>query len=129
METNKVICDTNIISEYLRGNEDIARKINEIGFDNILITPVVYIELIRWLSVFKGLTTKQRKDYKTAFDSLKILHLNKEISIKAMEISNSDNTLDAPDILIGTTAVYHKTPIFTLNKKHFKRIKNIKIYN
>lgn len=55
--TNKVICDTNVISAYLQGSPKIVEKINEIGIDNIYITPVIYIELIRWLSVYKGLTS------------------------------------------------------------------------
>lgn len=125
--TNKVICDTNIISQYLNGNERIREKIREIGFENIYITPVIYIELIRWLSVYKGLTPTQRKNYKSAFNSLKVLHLTREISALAMDISVKVDSLDAPDILIGATAVHYKIPVFTENIKHFSLIKKISI--
>lgn len=125
--TNKVICDTNIISQYLNGNERIREKIREIGFENIYITPVIYIELIRWLSVYKGLTPQLRREYKKTFNSLKVLHLTREISALAMDISIKVDSLDAPDVLIGATAVHYKIPVFTENIKHFSLIKKISI--
>lgn len=125
--TNKVIYDTNIISSYLQGNPKIVNKINEIGIDNIYITPVIYIELIRWLSVYKGLTPVQRREYKKAFNSLKVLHLTRDISALAMDISVKVDSLDAPDVLIGATAVHYKIPVFTENIKHFSLIKKISI--
>lgn len=50
-----VICDTNIISKYLEGVPLVVKNINVIGTDNIAITPVILIELNKWLSVFKGI--------------------------------------------------------------------------
>lgn len=125
--TNKVICDTNIISSYLQGNPKIIKKVNEIGLENVYITPVIYIELIRWLSVYMGLTPQLRKSYKNFFNNLKVSHLTREISALAMDISVKVDSLDAPDILIGATAVHYKIPVFTENIKHFSLIKKISI--
>lgn len=128
MDTNKVICDTNIISQYLVGNQSIIEKIKEIGGDNICITPIVYIELMRWLSLYKGFTPTQRREYKKVFSSLKVLHLNKEISVLSMEISLKVDSLEPADILIGATAIYYNLPLYTQNIKHFKQIKNVRLY-
>ncbi|WGU70369.1 hypothetical protein QIU18_13170 [Capnocytophaga canimorsus] len=57
--------------------------------------PVIYIELIRWISVYKGLSVTERRDYKDFFNSLKVLHLNKEISIRAMENAVKADSVDA----------------------------------
>ncbi|MFK8294827.1 type II toxin-antitoxin system VapC family toxin [Capnocytophaga canimorsus] len=130
MQTNKVICDTNIISNYLgeKGKPEIKQEVLEIGLENIVITPVIYIELIRWISVYKGLSVTERRDYKDFFNSLKVLHLNKEISIRAMENAVKADSVDAADILIATTAMYYDLPVFTDNTKHFKQIKGVKLH-
>ena len=126
MET-KIICDTGIISDFFEGKTKIVQKISEIGANNIVITPVIRIELIRWLSLYKVDKSKRTKILKI-IKKLPLLHINEGISKIAVDISDKDNTLDAPDILIGATAIYHKIPVYTLNEKHFERISDIKLY-
>ncbi len=123
----RIICDTGVISRYLKGEFPCLNKIMEIGLENIYITPIVRIELHRWLSVYKGLTLQQRKFINETIKKLPIIHLNTNISKIAIEISDKDNSLDASDILIGATAIYNKIPLYTINKKHFKRMKGIKL--
>lgn len=124
----KLICDTNIISEYLRGNEQIIEEIEKIGFENIAITPVIYIELLRWLSCYKGLSKEERKDYKDFFLGLKVIHLNEGISVLSVGISEKINSLEPADVLIGATAIYNDLPLFTLNKKHFLPMENLELW-
>ncbi len=119
----KVICDTGVISRYLRGEPKYIDLINEIEFKNIVITPIIRIELHRWLSLYKGLSVSERNYFRKIITNLPLIHLNSNISKLAVEISNKDNSLDTPDILIGATAIYHKIPLLTANKKHFKRMK------
>ncbi|GIZ15063.1 PIN domain-containing protein [Capnocytophaga catalasegens] len=130
MQAIKIICDTNIISNYLgeKGDIKVKQEVLKIGIENIVITSVVYMELIRWLSSYKGFSKSERIKCKNFFDSLKVLHLNKEISVRAMEISKKIDSIDAPDVLIATTAIYNKLPLYTLNVKHFERIKGVKLH-
>ena len=123
-----VICDTNIISKYLERVPKVVENIEAIGIENIAITPVILIELNKWLSVFKGIDKPTRQKYKKKFDTLKMLHLNKGISELSIDISKKDNSLDPADILIGATGVYYDLPVYTHNLKHFKLIKDIILY-
>ena len=118
-----VICDTNIIGKYLFRDPSVVKQIGSIGLRNIYITPIVYIEIIHWLSSYKKFTRADRKEIKDFLDELKILHLNKGISELSIEISKKDNSLDVADILIGATGVYYDLPVYTHNIKHFKLIK------
>ena len=127
--TYRVICDTNIISKYLERVPKVVENIETIGIENIAITPVILIELNKWLSVFKGIDKPTRQKYKKKFDTLKMLHLNKGISELSIDISKKDNSLDPADILIGATGVYYDLPVYTHNLKHFKLIKGITLYN
>jgi len=123
-----VICDTNIIGKYLFRDPSVVKQIGSIGLKNIYITPIVYIEIIHWLSSYKKFTRADRKEIKDFLDELKILHLNKGISELSIEISKKDNSLDVADILIGATGVYYDLPVYTHNIKHFKLIKGITLY-
>ena len=124
-----VICDTNIIGKYLFKDPLVLRQINLLGgMKNIYITPIVYIEIIHWLSSYQKFTREDRKEIKKFLDELKMLHLNKSISELSIEISKKDNSLDMPDILIGATGVYYEVPVYTHNLKHFKLIKGITLY-
>jgi putative PIN domain protein len=124
-----VICDTNIIGKYLFKDPLVLRQINLLGgMKNIYITPIVYIEIIHWLSSYQKFTREDRKEIKKFLDELKMLHLNKGISELSIEISKKDNSLDMPDILIGATGVYYDLPVYTHNLKHFKLIKGITLY-
>lgn len=123
-----VICDTNIIGKYLFRDSLVLRQIGKIGLRNIYITPIVYIEIIHWLSSYQKFTREDRKEIKKFLDELKMLHLNKSISELSIEISKKDNSLDMPDILIGATGVYYDLPVYTHNLKHFKLIKGITLY-
>ena len=123
-----VIYDTNIIGKYLFRDPSVVKQIGSIGLRNIYITPIVYIEIIHWLSSYKKFTRADRKEIKDFLDELKILHLNKGISELSIEISKKDNSLDVADILIGATGVYYDLPVYTHNIKHFKLIKGITLY-
>ena len=123
-----VICDTNIIGKYLFRDPSVVKQIGSIGLRNIYITPIVYIEIIHWLSSYKKFTRADRQEIKDFLDELKILHLNKGISELSIEISKKDNSLDVADILIGATGVYYDLPVYTHNIKHFKLIKGITLY-
>ncbi len=120
---DKILCDTGVISRALQNREPYAGILNRIGVSHVVITPIIRIELHRWLSVYKGLTCKQRNLLRNTINGFPILHITENISKIALEISDADNSLDAPDILIGATAIYHKIPLLTANKKHFKRMK------
>jgi predicted nucleic acid-binding protein len=58
-----------------------------------------------------------------------VLPFDMDCSNKAVEIfidlSKSNKLIDMADILIGATAIAHKLPVATLNKKHFQRINNL----
>ena len=95
-----VICDTNIISKYLERVPKVVENIEAIGIENIAITPVILIELNKWLSVFKGIDKPTRQKYKKKFDTLKMLHLNKGISELPIFLS----------VLRECTTIYPYTP-------------------
>ncbi len=46
MEKKLILCDTNIIIEFYKGNQAIVEKLRKIGIDNILISSITLAELV-----------------------------------------------------------------------------------
>lgn len=120
-----VLADTNIIIEFLKGNEIIINKLKKIGFENISISSISLMELY-----FGAFNKTELKAIKKALTSLQIINLNEHISLIAVtliEKYSKSHNLTIPDALIASTALEKKIKLYTLNIKDFKYIKNLKL--
>ena len=127
MNTELVLCDTNILIAALRGDfktiEILTQKITQ---QNIVISTITYMELCRG-SLNKTHLNKLTKELK----GYNILHIDESISIKAMELIKDyhlSHNLQIPDAIIAAASLEYKLPIFTFNLKDFKYIKGIKLF-
>ena len=61
---------------------------------------------------------------------LKNIPVNQVISTKSIELLSHyslSHNLNLPDALIAATALYHKIPLYTLNRKDFRYIEEIEL--
>jgi len=126
METRIIICDTNILIEYFKGSEIISNKLQKIGVDSIAISTITISELY-----FGALNKKELSQIKSNLSCLTQLPLNVSISdifLNLMEKYCLSHKLTIPDAIIAATSIYYDAPLFTLNKKDFKFISRIKLY-
>jgi len=120
-----MLIDTDVLIWYMRGNEK-AYKLIE-GLNNFYISVVTYIELVQGMRNKQELTELRRAIRNW---NCKIIHINEEISSKAMfyvERNFLSNSLQLADSLIATTAIVNGLTILTGNDKHFKVIKELDI--
>ena len=121
-----VICDTNVIIEYFKGNNKTKNILKKIGFENISISSITVMELL-----FGALDKKELKLIQNTMDNYNILHLNEDISKNAIDLigrySKSHN-LDIPDALIAATAIKKEISLFTYNNKDFRYIEDIVLF-
>ena len=121
---NKIICDTGVISRFLtQKDKNIVNTINKIGLDNVCITPLNKIELLNWISGYKDITKEMRSKLLKSIKALPIIHINEAISKLAIEMSDDQINSKPADTFIAAIAKYHKTPIYSLNNKHFEILK------
>lgn len=126
MEKKLVLCDTNIIIEFYKGNGEIVEKLQKIGVENIFISSVTAAEL-----VFGAINKKELKTIIADIAQLNLFPLNEIISeqfLKLMEQYSLSHRLDIPDALIAATALVNDLELFTLNVKHFKYIHKLKLF-
>jgi len=121
----KVVLDTNILIEILKGNEKIISFLD--NFDNFYISAVSKMELF-----YGALNKRELISLNKFLNSFDIIEINKEISVKATElifVYAKSHNLTIPDALIASTSICSKIPLFTLNLKDFRYIEGIKLVN
>jgi len=121
-----VLCDSNIFIEIFRNRSDMEVILNDIGFDNIMISDVVKAE------IFFGAKDKRElqviKKYLNDYTSLTIQPEISKMAVDFVENYCLSQKLNLPDALIAATAIYYDIELFTLNIKDFKFSPGIKLY-
>ena len=119
-----ILIDTNIIIDALNGIDKYDEFLSE--QDNLVTSTVCFSELIQ------GSKKKNQinKIIKTIESTFTIIELNSEISILARKLIaeySHKQGLDYPDSLIAATCMVNGYQLATLNTKHFKGIKGLKL--
>ena len=121
-----VLCDTNIIIELYKGNENIISELKKIGTENISVSIVTSAELI-----YGAINKKELNIIRKDLESLHQINIDEqicEIFIDLMLNYSLSHKISIPDAMIAATAIAGNLPLFTLNIKDFKYIENIKLY-
>jgi len=121
-----VLCDTNIFISAFNKRTDAIVKMQEIGFENIVISSITAMELYRGMNNKSELN--QMKKYLKYYD---LIQISKEISEKAVELIHNfhlSNNLQIPDAIIGATAIVYEIQLFTYNIKDFIFMPKIELY-
>lgn len=124
MEINGYLFDSDILIDYLRGNENA---------NNFLLesrkTSNLYISLISIAEIYSGkdiLDFKKRENINEFLNNFYKITINEEISKQAGLIRLKYKIFMA-DALIAASAFNFGLILITKNIKHFKNIKNLKI--
>ena len=119
------LLDTNIFIEIYRDNANITSIVDKI--QEIAVCDVVCAEL------FYGARNKRDlQEISADLEGLTILSLLPQISEMAVNLVKTyclSHKLELADALIAATAIFHSAELFTLNKKDFVYIPNLKLYN
>lgn len=127
MAKNKIVlCDTNILIELSKSNIEVVDELRSIGSANIAVSSVSAGELI-----VGALNKNDLNKIKKALAAIQVVYLNETISLKSIELLETyslSHGLDIPDSLIAATALINELQLYTLNFKHFKFIKGLRLY-
>ena len=127
MENRKVVlCDTNILIEFYKGNPDIVATLRKIGLENICFSVVTSGEII-----YGALNKRELQKIKKDLAHLTIINIDDEICNKFIDLMSNyslSHNLTLPDALIAATAITKDFQLFTLNLKDFRYIPNLDLY-
>ena len=121
-----ILVDTNIFIEYYKNNPAIYKILEQIDPQEIVVNDVVCAEL------YFGARNKQElADIVFDMEKLTILPISQKISRFAVDLVKQfclSHKLKLPDAQIAATAILHNAELFTLNKKDFIYIPNLRLY-
>ncbi|WP_446812215.1 type II toxin-antitoxin system VapC family toxin (plasmid) [Methylomonas sp. 2BW1-5-20] len=121
-----ILCDTNILIEFYKGNPAIIQTLRIIGPANIAVSVITKAEL------FYGARDKQElAKIERHLGQCHCYGLNPAIStlfIDLMRRYSLSHKASVPDMLIAATAISHDVTLYTLNTKDFNFIPDLNLY-
>lgn len=132
MENELILCDTDVIIDFF----DRDKPRHQSTYDLILplySENLICVSVITVMEVLSGLTNKA--EWKRGSEQLAALNsflITPECSLRALNLMQTyrlSHGLSIPDALIAATALELVRPLFTYNKKHFKFIKGLRLWN
>jgi predicted nucleic acid-binding protein len=126
--TNQMIlCDTNILVDFYKNASEVVQELRHIGQNQLTISAITQAELY-----FGAINKAELRKIQKHLSLINILPLDSTISTKFIELMEKyvlSHKLSIPDALIASTALVHKIELFTLNKKDFHYITELRLYN
>jgi predicted nucleic acid-binding protein len=124
--------DSNIVSYYLKGDKKLIERINtEIKNGGVLVPPIVYFEVKKWLLKNKAqskLIAFENMLAKYGVDTISKEVLDISLSV-FLQLQANGITIDDADIVIAGYCIQNGYTLITNNTKHFEHIKNLHIEN
>jgi len=123
MEQGKIVlCDTDVMIEFYRGNTNVIGELMKIGQNNIALSYITVGELI-YGAFNKRELTKLKKD----IGNLRLLDIDSKtckIFANLIEDYALSHRLAVPDGFIAATAIVNDVELYTLNKRTFVLLKD-----
>lgn len=121
-----ILIDTDVLIEYLRGNEAVVRKLTDLynNGEKLCYSPVTRTEIIA------GLRKGEEEITSSLFSLMECFDIGEETGHKAgeyMKKFRSSHTVEIADALIAATVHDQDVSLWTFNKKHYP-MKDIEFY-
>lgn len=124
----KIIADTSILIDHLRGGNAWKKIVSEIDDNTQLFVPTIVL-----FELFSGTSTEKTAVVNQIYKLLgkfQRLDLDELIARQAGELYRDTNkTLQVPDYIIAASAIQINAHVATLNQKHFEQIPNLSIFS
>lgn len=125
MTGNSIAADTNVFIDLMKGDEQIAHKLE--SFNEVYLSPVVLVEL--YFGAYRSANPeKHLRKIAIAIQKSKLLTIDATtaeifVTIK-LALFAKGNPIPENDIWIAATAMQHGLPLYT-NDKHFTEVEGI----
>ena len=126
-DSQVILCDTNILIDLSKRNPDVIRELQAIGTANVVVSAISAGEFI-----FGALNKADLAKIIKALQAITVVPVDEAISRKGVELVTQyalSHTLAVPDAFIAATALVYNSPLYTLNRKDFKFIEGLRLYD
>ena len=122
-----MVVDTGIFIDFLRAKDKSITQLYDLSNKT-----GIFISSITLYELYIGATSPQKwRDAKMLTEDIPVLSFTKSISEKSamiyQQLKKENKLIEFRDIFIAATAIMHDLPVLTKNKKHFSRVKGLKL--
>ena len=123
----KYLLDTNICAYFLNGKYNLEEKINEVGFENCLVSEITIAELKYGVekSTYKEKNREILEIFHAKFGIVPIFPALEIYAKEKARLKTKGKILDDFDLLIGASAIFNKFILVTKNVSDFDRLNEI----
>lgn len=129
MANEMIVLDSSILIDFFRKK----RKESSTFFKLIEQQHSFSISIITYFEILVGCSDEVQEYWRELVRDFTILPLSIDCIDVAVaidrELRKKNKRLDLPDLLIASTAVAHDLPLATLNRRHFERIRTLKVFS
>ena len=121
-----ILCDTNILIEFYKDNEEVADVLRGVGVSNLAVSVITVGELY-----FGARDKRELVKIKKHLANLRQIPIDDETSnifLGLLEDYSLSHRLNIPDAMIAATALRHGLELYTLNVKDFRFIEGLTLY-
>ena len=126
MEKEIILCDSNVVIDWINNRQ---KAIDDLQ----LIKGNIAISIITEYEIIAGAIDKMmQKHFEKLLSNYINISLDHDISFLGISLYKKyklSHNLDMPDSLIAATAIELDLPLFTYNKKDFRYIPGIRLYD
>ncbi len=121
----KIVLDTNILIEILKGNQDVVQKLESLDF--VYCTSSISVMEL-YFGAFDKVELFKLKKFITLFEVIKLDENISSISTELIFEYSKSHHLSIPDSLIASTAISKNIRLYTLNLKDFRYIDGLTLF-
>lgn len=125
-----VVIDTDVLIAFSKGNQEIIEKINKLEKSSVLSTTVLNAEEFLY-GLYFAKKEEEIQNGRAMLQKLTIYNYSNSdvdnvIEVK-VKLKKKGNPIGEYDEAIAGICIAKNEELFTLNKKHFKQIENLKL--
>ena len=125
------LLDTNICIFYMRGQFDLNKKMASVGFSNCYISEITLAELKYGAECSNKVSANKAviADFSKEINVLPVFDCFDVYAQEKARLRKEGVLIDDFDLLIASTAIFHKLRLVTDNVKHFDRVERLVLEN
>ena len=121
-----ILCDTNILIEFYKGNPEILEKLQYIGQSNLAVSAISEAEL--YFGALNKSELKLITKHLTAISRIPVDVAISDRFLILMQTYSLSHKVSLPDALIAATALVHSMELYTLNTVDFRFIPGLQLF-
>lgn len=125
------LLDTDYLINYLKGRIVYSESLFFVSPEKLCTSVINVAEILE--GIYNYADKKALNDFQNLLVAVKVIDINYQIasvfSVEKIKLKKVGKLIDNFDLLIASTCISKDLVLVTGNGKHFKRIKNLKIYN